>query len=160
MNDLLPRVPIVPAEAHEATLRLHAERPVVEARQVEGDIVRVAAVTHVREQAVEVPLTREIIDIERIAIGKVVEIAPPIRYEDDVTILPVLEEVEVVIIERRLVLKEEIHVRRRRITEMYSETVSLREQSAVVTRLVAGQAYPDRAADTMPTDTEIPTEES
>jgi stress response protein YsnF len=160
MNDLLPRVPIVPAEAHEATLQLHAERPVVEVRQVEGDIVRVAAVTHVREQAVEVPLTREIIDIERIAIGKVVEIAPSIRYEDDVTILPVLEEVEVVIIERRLVLKEEIHVRRRRITEMYSEKVSLREQSAVVTRLVAGQAYPDRAADAMPTDTEIPTEES
>ena len=40
------------------------------------------------------------------AVGQVVELATPIRYEGDVTILPVLEEVEVVVIARGLSSKK------------------------------------------------------
>jgi stress response protein YsnF len=57
---------------------------------------------------------------------------PPIRQEGDITIIPVVE--EVVIVERRLVLKEEVRVRRLSTKEQHQETVVLRKQEAVVTR--------------------------
>jgi stress response protein YsnF len=137
-----PGLRIVPRDAREAVLQLHAEEAVVGTRLTRGETVRVATVTHAHDHVVDVPLTREVIEVERVPIGQVVEVAPAIRYEGDVTILPVLEEVELVVIERRLMLKEEIHVRRRRLEETHRETISLRSQSAVVTRFVAGHADP------------------
>jgi stress response protein YsnF len=41
---------------------------------------------------------------------------------------------EVLVVERRLVLKEEVHIRRVRTTERHKEMVMLRYQEAVVTR--------------------------
>ena len=50
------------------------------------------------------------------------------------TVMPLLVE-EVLVIERRLLLKEEVRVRRVRSTERYQESVTLRHHEAVVTRL-------------------------
>ncbi|WP_158804350.1 DUF2382 domain-containing protein [Acidisoma sp. L85] len=161
MTDFVPTAPLnVLGATREAVLQLHAEEAVIGTRRLQGHTVRVATVTHARERVVEVPLTREVIEVERVAVGQVVELAPPIRYEGDVTILPVLEEVEVVVIERRLVLKEEIHVRRRRVTETHRETISLRDQTAVVTRFFAGEADPAPSVNAIPSDTELSTKES
>ena len=57
---------------------------------------------------------------------------PAIRQEGDVTIVPVVE--EIVVVERRLMLKEELHVRRVRSTHRHEETVTLRYQEAEVVR--------------------------
>jgi stress response protein YsnF len=59
-----------------------------------------------------------------------------VREEGDVTIMPVLE--EIIVVERQLILKEEIHIRQLRTTERHRETVVLREQDAVITRGEAG----------------------
>jgi len=48
--------------------------------------------------------------VEHVPIGRMVETAPPVREEDGVTVIPVIE--EVVVTETRLVLREELHVRR------------------------------------------------
>ena len=53
-----------------------------------------------------------------------------------------------VVVERRLVLKEEIHLRRVRTTERYRETVTLREQHAVIERAAPGE----RKSDVTPSD--------
>ncbi len=147
----------MPSDARETVLQLHAEEAIVGTRRRQGDTVRVATETHTREHVVDVPLTREILEVELVAINQVVEVAPAIRYEGDITILPVLEEVEVVVIERRLILKEEIHVRRRRVTETHRETISLRAQTAIVTRFVAGEADTASCVDVTPDDAELPT---
>ena len=55
-----------------------------------------------------------------------------ISQEGDTTIIPVVE--EIVVVERRLVLKEEVRIRRVSTTEQHQETVVLREQEAVITR--------------------------
>jgi stress response protein YsnF len=157
------QVPVDPSglvgASGEEVLQLHAEQPVIETRVVVGETVRVSTVTHVREYVVEVPLTREVIEVEHVAIGRVVDSAPSIRYEGDVTILPVLEEVEVVVVERRLMLKEEIHVRRRRVSDINRDTISLRSQTAVVTRFVADVANSVSRNDAVPSDTEPSAEE-
>jgi len=51
---------------------------------------------------------------------------PPISQEGDTTIIPVVE--EIVVVERRLVLKEEVRIRRVRTKEQHQETVVLRER--------------------------------
>ncbi len=77
-------------------------------------------------------LSHEHVVVERVAVGRVVDAVPPVRQEGDVTIMPVVEE-ELVLV-RRLVLKEEVHLRRVRSTTTHSETVAVREQHVAVTR--------------------------
>jgi stress response protein YsnF len=50
-----------------------------------------------------------------------------------VTVIPVIE--EVLIVEKRLVLKEELHVRRQQTTENVEVPVTVRRQRAVVERV-------------------------
>ena len=118
--------------ASETVLELAEEEVTVLRQAVQGQTVRIATVTNIREQQVEEALSRETVQIERIAIGRVVESAPSIREEGDVTIVPVME--EVLVLERRLILKEEIRIKRIRTAEIHRETVQLREQAAIVTR--------------------------
>jgi len=123
-------------EPETLTLSLLAEQLVVTRRRVEHDIVRVKTVTREREQQVDEPLTDERIEVERVPIGRIVEAVPPVREEGDTTVMPVVE--EVVVVERRLMLKEEVRIRRVRSTGHHRETVVLRAQEAVVTRVEAG----------------------
>ena len=131
-------MPVQPDDDLPATQRISllAEEAVVTRRQVEGDLVRVTARTRTREHAIDEPLTHERVEIERVPIGRVVDAVPPVREEGDTTIMPVVE--EVVVVERRLVLKEEVRIRRIKVADRYQETVVLREQHAEITRTEAG----------------------
>ncbi len=72
----------------------------------------------------------------QIEVGHVlVERAPPVREENGVTIIPVME--EVIVTETRLMLKEELHVRRVAETREHQQTGLLRRQRAEVERLSA-----------------------
>lgn len=123
-------------EPETLTLALLAEQLAVTRRQVEHGVVRVTAVTREYEQLVDEALTQERIEVERVPIGRTVDAVPPIREEGDTTVMPVVE--EVVVVERRLVLKEEVRIRRVRSTEQHREMVVLRTQEAVITRVEAG----------------------
>ncbi len=113
------------------TLALHAEAITV-TKRVRKTLVRAARTTAERTVAVDEELAGESVVVERVAIGRIVEVAPPVRQEGDVTIVPVVEE-ELVLV-RRMVLKEEVHLRRVRTTTRHAETVTLREQKLTVTR--------------------------
>ncbi len=117
------------------TLPLYAEALVV-ARRRTHRTVRVATVTQEHKQLVDEALAHKRVEIERVLIGRTVEAVPPIREEGGTTILPVVE--EVVVVERRLVLKEEVRIRRLRSTERHQEVVTLQMQDAVITRTEGG----------------------
>ena len=95
--------------------------------------MRVSRVTHTHQQLVDELLEQEKIEVEHVPIGRQVEVMPSIRQEGDVTIIPVVE--EVLKVERHLVLKEEVHIRRIKQTERYQESITLRRQEAEITRL-------------------------
>ena len=134
-----------------AVLELREEHAVVTRRIVAGATVRVATTTSVREQQIDEALSRETVEVERVPVGRVVEAVPDVRQEGDVTIVPVME--EVLVLERRLVLKEEVRIRRVRTTEAHRETVQLRQQEATVTRREAGSATTDaKQPETQATD--------
>jgi uncharacterized protein (TIGR02271 family) len=104
----------------------------VQKRWVEGGRVRITKVVNRREEVIDEPLLREEVEVERVAIDRVVEGPMAIRHEGDVMIVPVLE--EILVVEKRLVLKEELHIRRRRLEESRPQTVVLRSEEVTVER--------------------------
>jgi len=95
--------------------------------------VRVSTQTHTVEDRVNATLERGDVDVTRVPIDQVVEAPPDIRIEGDVTVVPILE--EILVVEKRLVLKEELHIRRKLTTETVEVPVTLRKQSATVERV-------------------------
>ena len=100
---------------------------------VETTRVRVRTVTDTVEEIARASLESQNVEVERIPIGREVTVAPEVRTEGDVTIIPILE--EVLVLEKRLVLKEELHLRRRVTTEAFEAPVTLRRQRAEVERI-------------------------
>jgi len=72
------------------------------------------------------------VEVEHVPVDRPIETMPSIRQEGDVTIIPVVE--EVLKVERCLVLKEEVHIRRIKTTERHQEQVTLRKQEVLVAR--------------------------
>jgi stress response protein YsnF len=66
----------------------------------------------------------------------------PVRTEGDVTIIPVLE--ETVVVEKRLLLREEVHVRLKTHEEHQPQRVRLRSEDVVVERTRAENAQTHR----------------
>ena len=133
-----------PGKGEKIVLPLHTEDVSVERRAVERDVrVRVQTTSH--EQLVDEALTHEKVEIERIAINRQIDAVPHIREEGDLTVISVVE--EILVVERRLVLKEEIHVRRVRTTTRHRETVTLREEEIVIER-----AEPGASLSVLPSD--------
>ena len=88
----------------------------------------------VREELVEVEesTTYETADINRVPINQYVdELPPPVRYEDDVMIIPVLKEVIV----KRVLLVEELHIKKTKETKIDKRTVPLREEEVQIDRV-------------------------
>jgi uncharacterized protein (TIGR02271 family) len=138
-----PKGEAAPDQAEPDTLQLFAEEAHVLRRTVESGRVRIATVTHTRDHLVDELLARTNVEVERVPIGRVIDAIPPIGGDADHTVIPIVE--ETVVVERKLVLKEELHIRRKRTTERYQETVKLRHQTAEVTRISAED--PDTKSD-------------
>lgn len=117
------------------TLQLFAEEAHVARRTVETGRVRIATVTHTRDHLVDELLARTNVEVETVPVGREIEAIPPVSGDAEHTIIPIVE--ETVVVERKLILKEELHIWRKRTTERYRETVKLRHQTAEVTRVPA-----------------------
>jgi uncharacterized protein (TIGR02271 family) len=118
--------------ASEEVIPLVEETATVGKRQVVTGRVRVRTITDTIEEIAQANVRQESVEVTRVPVDRVVETAPEIRTEGDVTILPVVE--EVLVVEKRLVLKEELHIRRHIATETVEVPVTLRKQRAVVER--------------------------
>jgi stress response protein YsnF len=92
--------------------------------------VRVSTRTVERTDIAVLDLVSEEVEVARVPIGRDVEEAPAVRTEGDVTIIPVLE--EIMLVETKLVLREELHVRRVRRVDTVQEPIALRRQDAIV----------------------------
>jgi stress response protein YsnF len=68
--------------------------------------------------------------VERVPVGRWIAAPADIRQEGDTTIYPVVE--EVLVVEKRLRLVEEVRVTRRRATRQVREEVSLRHEEILV----------------------------
>jgi len=105
----------------------------VRTRRVETGRVRIHTTVQAREVLVDEPLLREEVIIERVPVNRVVEGPIPVRYEGDTMILSLLE--EVLVVETRLLLKEEVHLTTRRTDTHTPERVTLRHEDVTIERV-------------------------
>lgn len=102
-------------------------------RHVTTGKVRVSTKTDVVQELAHASLEGETVEVTRVPVDRIVDHAPEIRTENDVTIIPIME--EILVVEKRLVLKEELHVRKARTQDKVEIPVELRKQRAVVERV-------------------------
>ena len=117
----------------ETVIPLLEEHLRISRRLRETGRVRVSVGTQSNTHLVDEILRDRLVEIERLPIGRTVTDAPPVREEGDTLVIPVLE--EVLVVERRLVLREEVRVRLRVDERRHAEPVLLRRQDAAVERL-------------------------
>ncbi|MGI4891638.1 MAG: DUF2382 domain-containing protein, partial [Janthinobacterium lividum] len=110
---------------------LHAEILGVSKRRVE-ERVTVERSTRTKSVLVEESLELAGVVVEHVPVNRFVDAMPPVREEGGITIIPVVDEISVVV--KRLFFREEIRVSRTRTVFQHVETVTLREQHARVTR--------------------------
>ena len=120
------------ADGDRPTVLLVEETARIDKRSEVVGRVRVQTRTVVREEIAAADLASESVAVVRVPVGREVDAVPEVRTEGEVTIVPVVE--EVLVVETRLVLKEEIHIRRTRSVERFETPVVLRRQDASVDR--------------------------
>ncbi|WP_165982239.1 YsnF/AvaK domain-containing protein [Dankookia rubra] len=108
------------------------ETAVVYKERVVTDRVRLHKRVQTTQEVLDIPVQTESLEVERVPIGAWIEAPAGIRHEGNTTIYPVVE--EVLVVEKRLRLVEEVRITRRRDTRQVREKVSLRHEEILVER--------------------------
>lgn len=95
--------------------------------------VRVHKTVQERTETVDQPIFQENIEVQRVPINQFVEEPPQVRYEGDVMVIPLLE--ETLVVEKRLVLREEIRIVKRSKTVNQPQQVVVRREEATLERI-------------------------
>jgi stress response protein YsnF len=122
--------------ADATTLPVNREVAEVSTREVVTGRVRVDTTTDVIEKVVQQELQVTQAEVIRVPVNRTLdagETPPEPRIEGDVTIIPIFE--EIVLVQKRLVLKEELHITQSVNVEKVEVPVTLRKQRVTVNRL-------------------------
>ncbi len=133
-----PTDPFASTPEEYAAIPLVEERLSVGKRSVESGRVRVRVTVEERQETVTEPLARDDVQVERVPRNERLTDMPLVRLEGSTTIIPVVE--ELVVVEKALVLVEEIHVRRVTETETVEIPATVRSERATVERDGPGQS--------------------
>lgn len=99
----------------ELRIPVHEERLVTNKRQVEYGELRIHKRVEQREEVITQALTRDDLIVERVQINRALDAPVSPRDEGDWLVIPIME--EVLVIQKRLMLKEEVRIRKQQITE-------------------------------------------
>lgn len=125
-------IPVVQEEAH------------ISRRTVEAGSVRVRKVVHTERVTIDEPAYVDRVEVRRVTVNTVVDgDAPQPRTEGDTLIIPVVK--EMIVIEKRLVVTEEVYVTRQRVEVHLPQEVELRREEIIVERRDADGKRTDEA---------------
>jgi stress response protein YsnF len=131
-------VPIEPAQISgqdPIKVPIVQEEALVEKRVVDtGRGVRIHKIVAEHPSQIDETLMHDEVQVSHVPIDRIVALdqAPATRYEGDTLVVPVLE--EVLVVERRLRIKEELRITRTRREERHLDTVMLRQEQVSVQR--------------------------
>jgi uncharacterized protein (TIGR02271 family) len=133
MNNEPEQIP--PPEIDEVVVPVIEEEIDAGTRAVRTGAVRVDKHVEKRIRKIQTPLLHEDVEVRRVPVNRVVSDMPRARREGDTVIVPVVE--EELVITKRLVLREEIHLVKRRTRDLAVNEIELNRESAEVRRLDA-----------------------
>jgi len=126
--------PATVAEAVEvARIPLTEEVVNVSKREVVTGRVRIRTLEESTNKLVQQELDTAEVSVTRVPVNRIVDQPPVPRIEGNLTIVPVLE--EVLVVEKKLLLKEEIHIHWTLTKETVEHSVTLRKQRAMIDEL-------------------------
>lgn len=137
MND----PPAMPATRRKSAAEEELIIPVVQefvqvgVRQVDtGRGVRVKTAVTEKQEEVEALLRRDELEVVHVPVDRVVSAdqAPVARYDGDTLVIPILE--EVLVVEKRIRIKEEVRITMSEGQQRHVETVSLKSEQVFVER--------------------------
>jgi uncharacterized protein (TIGR02271 family) len=105
----------------------------VQKRLVETGKVRITKVVRERETLVDEPLFHDKVAITRVPIQRAVDGPVPVREDNGTTIISIVE--EVLVVEKRWMLREEIHIHKQRIETHQPQRITLRSEEVQVERV-------------------------
>ncbi len=104
-------------------------------REVETGRVRFRTEVTERTETIDQPLLRTEVSTRRVEVNQFVDTPPAVRYEGDTVIIPIME--EVLVVEKRLRVKEEVYITQVQTEHHAPQTVTLRTETLVEERLPA-----------------------
>ncbi|NLG97328.1 MAG: YsnF/AvaK domain-containing protein [Chloroflexi bacterium] len=110
-----------------------AEHLEVTKREREKGTVRVEKKVHEKEQIVDQPVIKNRVDVRRKPVNKYIDKPLSAWYEGDTLVIPVQE--EVLVIEKKLVLREEIRVTQQKTEVRQPRSYKLRREEVYVNRI-------------------------
>jgi uncharacterized protein (TIGR02271 family) len=122
-------------ETEDVVIPVIEEEIAAGVKAVKTGAVRVDKHVEKRIRKLDTPLLHEDVEVRRVPVNRVVTEMPKPRRKGDTVIVPVVE--EELVISKRLVLKEEIHMVKRRTKDRFVKEVELNRERAVVHRLDA-----------------------
>lgn len=120
------------ADARELVIPVTEEAVTIQTHKRQSGVVEIRKTVHERAEVVDQPLHSEEVEVERVAINRFVEAPIPVRQEGDTTIISLLE--EVLVVEKRLLLREEVHVKKLSKEVHEPQEVLLREERVEIVR--------------------------
>lgn len=132
-------------QAESVVIPVIEEQLHIDKQIVETGIVRIVKEVIEEPETVNVPVFREEVIVDHVAIQQYVDAAPAVRYEGETMIIPVVR--EVLVTEKKLLLVEEVHVTKRQITNQENLEVMLRKEKVTVERRTP---HDGRSAETTP----------
>jgi len=108
------------------------ERMTISREMVETAKVRVRKTVTEEEATLDLPLVQEHYDVERVPVKEVYRTAPGVRQEGDTIIVPVVR--EVLVIEKRYEVIEEVRLTRKTTAMPYLQQIPLQREHVEVTR--------------------------
>lgn len=118
---------------NKVTIPVLEEEIKITKKIIETGHVNISKKINENTESFEIPLAEEEIVVKRIPKNELIDTLPPAsRYEGEVMIIPVLKEVAV--IEKRIMLVEEIHVSKLKTEKTETHEVVVRKEEVNVTR--------------------------
>jgi uncharacterized protein (TIGR02271 family) len=100
---------------------------------VESGRIRINKRIETTESVVDEPLLQHSYDIQRTAVNRIIDDPPTPHYDGDTLVLPVIE--EVLVVEKRLILREEVRITPKREEVRDPQTHTVRREHVEVERV-------------------------
>jgi uncharacterized protein (TIGR02271 family) len=133
----------------EMVIPVIEEEAIIEKELVVRGKVRAHKRVETFEKLIDAMTTSEEVIVERIEVNTLLDddIAPHVREEDGVLIIPVFE--EILVVEKRLLLREEVRLSKRLTTHNVPQKITLRREIVDIERLDAeGNVVSEARTDT------------
>jgi len=108
------------------------EEATIDKQVIETGKVLISKRISQHEEMIDVPLLREEVTVERVPVNQYVDAPQQVRYEGDTMIIPIVQ--EQVVYQKRLVLVEELRVKKQIFEDHKPQQVTLQREEVEVKR--------------------------